>query len=199
MCRVPRYLAVLLSSLCNECNCWCWCCCSGAWGFVGILRAAKLERKARIVMELACSLEHEQTAHALLAWPVRRQAPRIFLTPGHTRWSITCEWRRDTYVCWLHQALMGRYSRAEDVVVGTPLANRSRPELEGLIGYFVNTVALRTDLSGPPDAAHFHCSSSRFLASFEAIHGADCLMLSFVILLYPWWLFVILHSLLASI
>ena len=45
---------------------------------------------------------------------------------------------------------MGRYSRAEDVVVGTPLANRSRPELEGLIGYFVNTVALRTDLSGPP-------------------------------------------------
>ena len=45
---------------------------------------------------------------------------------------------------------MARYSRAEDVVVGTPLANRSRPELEGLIGYFVNTVALRTDLSGPP-------------------------------------------------
>ena len=45
---------------------------------------------------------------------------------------------------------MARYSRAEDVVVGTPLANRSRPELEGLIGYFVNTVALRTDLSGRP-------------------------------------------------
>ena len=44
--------------------------------------------------------------------------------------------------------LLGRYARAEDVVVGTPLANRSRPELEGLIGYFVNTVALRTDLSG---------------------------------------------------
>ena len=48
--------------------------------------------------------------------------------------------------------LLGRYARAEDVVVGTPLANRSRPELEGLIGYFVNTVALRADLSGtqPP-------------------------------------------------
>ena len=55
---------------------------------------------------------------------------------------------------------MGRYSRAEDVVVGTPLANRSRPELEGLIGYFVNTVALRTDLSGPPAMAHTHCSST---------------------------------------
>jgi len=44
--------------------------------------------------------------------------------------------------------LLGRYSRSEDVVVGTPLANRSRPELEGLLGYFVNTVALRGDLSG---------------------------------------------------
>ena len=44
--------------------------------------------------------------------------------------------------------LLGRYARAEDVVVGTPLANRSRPELEGLIGYFVNSVALRADLSG---------------------------------------------------
>ena len=33
-------------------------------------------------------------------------------------------------------------------MVGTPLANRSRPELEGLIGYFVNSVALRADLAG---------------------------------------------------
>ena len=48
------------------------------------------------------------------------------------------------------QALLGKYSRSQDVVVGTPLANRSRPELEVLIGYFVNSVALRTDLSGMP-------------------------------------------------
>ena len=41
-----------------------------------------------------------------------------------------------------------RYSRTTDIVVGTPLANRTHSELEGLIGYFVNTVALRTDLSG---------------------------------------------------
>ena len=46
------------------------------------------------------------------------------------------------------QALLMRYSRTTDIVVGTPLANRSHSELEGLIGYFVNTVALRTDLSG---------------------------------------------------
>ncbi len=47
-----------------------------------------------------------------------------------------------------HQVLLSRYGRAEDVVTGTPLANRSRQELEGLYGYFVTSVALRTDLSG---------------------------------------------------
>ncbi|MFN9087681.1 MAG: condensation domain-containing protein, partial [Gemmatimonadaceae bacterium] len=48
------------------------------------------------------------------------------------------------------QALLGRYSGQEDLVVGTPVANRPRPELEGLIGFFVNTLALRGDLSGRP-------------------------------------------------
>ncbi len=49
------------------------------------------------------------------------------------------------------QLLLGRYSDQEDVVVGTPVAGRTRAELEGLIGFFVNTLALRTDLSGDPD------------------------------------------------
>ncbi|WP_433527969.1 amino acid adenylation domain-containing protein [Micromonospora sp. CA-263727] len=48
------------------------------------------------------------------------------------------------------QVLLGRLSGAEDVVVGTPVANRRLPELESLIGLFVNTLALRTDLSGDP-------------------------------------------------
>jgi amino acid adenylation domain-containing protein len=48
------------------------------------------------------------------------------------------------------QVLLSRYSGQEDVVVGTPVAARSRPELEGLIGFFANTLALRTDLSGDP-------------------------------------------------
>src|SRR6185295_7843609 len=38
----------------------------------------------------------------------------------------------------------------EDLVVGTPIANRNRAEIEGLIGFFVNTLALHTDLSGDP-------------------------------------------------
>jgi amino acid adenylation domain-containing protein len=46
--------------------------------------------------------------------------------------------------------LLSRYSRQEDIVVGTPVAGRDRSELEGLIGLFVNTLALRTDLSGNP-------------------------------------------------
>jgi len=48
------------------------------------------------------------------------------------------------------QVLLGTYSGQRDVVVGTPAAGRGRPEHEGLIGFFVNTLALRTDLSGDP-------------------------------------------------
>ncbi|HEV2736012.1 MAG TPA: condensation domain-containing protein, partial [Longimicrobiaceae bacterium] len=46
--------------------------------------------------------------------------------------------------------LLGRWSGQADVVVGTPIANRTRRETEGLIGFFLNTLALRTDLSGDP-------------------------------------------------
>ena len=48
------------------------------------------------------------------------------------------------------QTLLARYSGQEDIVVGTPIANRTRRELEGLIGFFANTLVLRTDLSGNP-------------------------------------------------
>ncbi|MFC9249723.1 amino acid adenylation domain-containing protein, partial [Streptomyces sp. NPDC057136] len=49
--------------------------------------------------------------------------------------------------------LLGRYASSEDVVVGTPVANRNRAETEDLIGFFVNTLVLRTDLSGDPSFA----------------------------------------------
>src|SRR5262249_45726985 len=48
------------------------------------------------------------------------------------------------------QTLLHRYSGQDDIVVGSPLANRNRSEVEGLIGYFINMLALRTDLSGDP-------------------------------------------------
>jgi hypothetical protein len=48
------------------------------------------------------------------------------------------------------QIVIGRYAGQEDVVVGTDVANRNRYETEGLIGFFVNQLVLRTDLSGNP-------------------------------------------------
>ena len=48
------------------------------------------------------------------------------------------------------QALLQRYTGQEEIVVGTPVAGRERPETEGLIGFFVNTIVLRGDLSGDP-------------------------------------------------
>jgi amino acid adenylation domain-containing protein len=50
-------------------------------------------------------------------------------------------------------AVLGRLSGQDDVVIGTPTAGRGRPEVEGLIGFFVNTLALRVDLSGAPTVA----------------------------------------------
>ena len=49
-----------------------------------------------------------------------------------------------------HQILLSRYSGQQDVVVGSPIAGRNYTEIERLIGFFVNTLALRTDLSGNP-------------------------------------------------
>ena len=46
------------------------------------------------------------------------------------------------------QLLLARYSRQPDVVVGSPVANRTRSEVEGLIGFFVNTLVLRTQVDG---------------------------------------------------
>ncbi|HEU4845295.1 MAG TPA: amino acid adenylation domain-containing protein, partial [Burkholderiaceae bacterium] len=50
-------------------------------------------------------------------------------------------------------ALMGRLSGQDDIVIGTPVANRQRSEVEALIGFFVNTLALRVDLSPDPSVA----------------------------------------------
>ncbi|MEW5927424.1 MAG: non-ribosomal peptide synthase/polyketide synthase, partial [Gemmatimonadota bacterium] len=74
-------------------------------------------------------------AHALRALS-RREGTTLFMT-------LLAGW----------QALLARYAGQDDVVVGSPVAGRSRTELEGLIGFFVNMLALRADLSGEPGAA----------------------------------------------
>jgi non-ribosomal peptide synthetase component F len=50
-------------------------------------------------------------------------------------------------------AVLARLSGQTDVVIGTPTANRGRAEIEGLIGFFVNTLALRLDMCGAPSGA----------------------------------------------
>lgn len=47
-------------------------------------------------------------------------------------------------------ALLYRYSKHRDILVGTPVANRAYPEFEQLIGFFANTVVLRMNLTGTP-------------------------------------------------
>src|SRR5690606_13042323 len=54
----------------------------------------------------------------------------------------------------LHAAfsvLLSRYSNDLDIVMGTPIANREQTEIAPLIGCFVNTLLLRSDLSGNPN------------------------------------------------
>ena len=46
--------------------------------------------------------------------------------------------------------LLFRYSGQDDILVGSPTAGRSRQDFEGVVGYFVNPVVLRADLSGDP-------------------------------------------------
>jgi amino acid adenylation domain-containing protein len=48
------------------------------------------------------------------------------------------------------QALLFRYTGQEDLAVGTPVANRTRPEVEPLIGFFVNMLVMRAGLGGDP-------------------------------------------------
>ena len=46
--------------------------------------------------------------------------------------------------------LLARHSSQSDIAVGTPIANRGRAEIEGLMGVFLNTLVIRTDLGGDP-------------------------------------------------
>ena len=53
-----------------------------------------------------------------------------------------------------YEALIGRYTGQDCLLLGTPVANRNWAEIEGLIGFFVNTLVLRADLGGDPEFRH---------------------------------------------
>ncbi|BBJ37309.1 hypothetical protein SSPO_000270 [Streptomyces antimycoticus] len=68
------------------------------------------------------------------------------------------------------QALLARLTGQDDIVVATPTAGRDHTELERLVGFFVNTLAMRTDLSGDP-AFHTLLERVRHVALDAYVHG----------------------------
>jgi amino acid adenylation domain-containing protein len=95
------------------------------------------------------------TDHPRAATPDTRAATVFRALPPETAEKVRALARREGATLYMVllaalDLLLARWSGQEDVVVGTPIANRTRRETEGLIGFFVNTLALRTDLSGNP-------------------------------------------------
>ena len=88
-----------------------------------------------------------------------RRGGRIdFTLPGTVREALTQLGRREgatPFMVWaaLVQTLVRQRTGADDVVIGTLSANRSRPETAEIVGYLLNVVPLRADLSGDPDFA----------------------------------------------
>ena len=69
------------------------------------------------------------------------------------------------------QALLHRYTGQDDIVVGTPIAGRTRVEVEQLIGFFVNMLVLRTDAAGDPTFRDFLGRTAR--VAFDAYAHQD--------------------------
>ena len=67
--------------------------------------------------------------------------------------------------------LLSRYSGQDDIVIGTPFAGRNRTELESMVGYFINPLALRIDLSGDPTFTELLGRAKE--ATLEAFAHAD--------------------------
>ncbi|MFE3031376.1 amino acid adenylation domain-containing protein [Streptomyces canus] len=92
--------------------------------------------------------------------PVRSSSGRVtrFAVPGETAQGLRRVARESGASMFMvvfaaYAALLGRYCATDDIVVGTPVANRNRAETEDLIGFFVNTLVMRADLSGDPSFA----------------------------------------------
>jgi amino acid adenylation domain-containing protein/non-ribosomal peptide synthase protein (TIGR01720 family) len=85
----------------------------------------------------------------------RRGRSSVFVLPADLSKSLKELSRREGATLFMtllaaFQVQLSRYSGQEDIIVGLPIANRNRAETEDLIGFFINSLALRTDLSGAP-------------------------------------------------
>jgi amino acid adenylation domain-containing protein len=131
--------------------------------------AWQLERQA--LGDLDADLAHWRDrlagAPGLIELPADRPRPRVLSPRGRLhRFALHAElqeqlrarcrqWRVTPFMALLtaFAACLGRWTGAADVVIGTPVAGRTRPEFETTIGPFLNTVALRVDLAGDPSFA----------------------------------------------
>ncbi|MEU6009327.1 amino acid adenylation domain-containing protein [Streptomyces sp. NPDC047453] len=129
---------------------------------------AAWQRKKLAGPDFAAELEHWKKAlegaAPILELPTDRPRPAVLSTAGGSRpfhlsasvMNGVRELSRGTGVTPFmtllaaYVVLLHRYSREEDVVVGVPVANRGQSQIERLIGYFVNTLAIRNDVSGNP-------------------------------------------------
>jgi surfactin family lipopeptide synthetase A len=95
------------------------------------------------------------TDHPRPAVETLRGAIQSFLLPKALSDALIALSRREGSTLFMtllaaFQTLLHRYTSQTDILVGTPVANRTRREVESLIGFFVNTLVLRADLSGDP-------------------------------------------------
>ena len=94
--------------------------------------------------------------HPRPAAPTYRGAYRHFAVEQDLADSLRALSRREGVTLFMvlmaaFKVVLMRYSGVEDVSVGTVIANRTRKEVEGLIGFFINTLVMRTNLSGNPN------------------------------------------------
>ena len=115
--------------------------------------------------QLAYWKRHLAGAPPVLDLPLDRPRPAVQTShggrrtarfPGSTLKALRSLCRHETATPFMgllaaFAALLRCCTGQEDLVIGAPIANRTRPEIEPLIGFFVNTLALRIDLSGDPD------------------------------------------------
>ena len=95
------------------------------------------------------------TDHARPAVQTFRGAHQSLVLPKHLQEGFKALSRQEGVTQFMtllaaFKVLLYRYTSQDDLIVGTPIANRNRLETEGLIGFFVNALVLRTDLSGNP-------------------------------------------------
>ena len=108
--------------------------------------------------------QHLAGAPAVLEFPTDRPRPPVQTYRGARQWltiskekteslrSLSMQEGTTLFMTLLaaFKVLLYRYSGQDDIIIGLPVAGRNRVEVEGLIGFFINTLALRTDVSGEP-------------------------------------------------